>query len=172
MSPVLNEARLTSYPGFGPKDILVARNDRGKIVAGLGLWDQSSFKKVRVIDYKWPETLLKKALNLSGFITGFSRFPDAGDNLNLLHSFYNIAERGYEKAFSGLLRFACNKFAGRNYNFILLAHPESSPLTMSCRKLWRFTNVNVPVLIPLNREGLEVIENKKIKQIYVEYALA
>jgi len=171
MSPVLDEARLTDYPRFGPKDILLARNDRGKIVAGMGLWDQNSIKKIRVIGYSRLEHLLKKALNASRFLTGFSHLPDAGENLNLLHSFYSFAEEGYEKAFSGLMRFACTMYASRNYNFLLLALPESSPLAMSCRRLWRFTNVNVPILIPLTREGREIIKEKRIGRIYFEYAL-
>ena len=171
MSSVIKDVLLTQYPNFEPKNILVARNHDGKIVASLGLWDQRSFKSIRIIDYKRPEHFLKILLNMSRYFTCFTRIPDLGTNLNLLHSLYTAAAEGYEDGFSGLVRFACNMFAHRNYHFLLLALPESSHLSMACHKLWRITNVNVPIIIPLNRKGQELTHAKRIRRLYFEYAL-
>jgi len=171
MTPIVEENQLIKFPSFEPKNILLARDRSGQIVASLGVWDQRSFRKIRIIDYKWPEHCLITLLNISRYFTGFTRIPNVGGNLNLLHSIYTVAAEGDEKGFSGLLRYACNMFAHRNYHFLLLALPESSHLSMAYHRLWRITNMNIPIIIPLNRKGREILQAERIKRLYFEYAL-
>ena len=152
-------------------DFLVARDSRNVIVATLGLWDQSSFRRTIVVDYAIPELWLRNVLNCSRYFTRIKFIPPRGGHFSYLYSIFAAAEVGYERALAALIRSACNRYANRKYNFLIFTYPETSPYVECCRGLWRIVNVNVPVVIPLGSRAVKLLNDVNLTSLYLEHAL-
>jgi GNAT superfamily N-acetyltransferase len=152
-------------------EFLVARDSRRRIVATLGLWDQSNFRRTIVVDYALPELWLRNILNSSRYFTRIKRMPDSGGYFSYLYSIFAASELGCEKALAALIRMACKKYANRKYNFLIFSSPESSPFFRCCRGLWRIVNTNIPVVIPLTSGAANFLNEINLRNLYLEYAL-
>lgn len=167
----LEENRFANFPNFKLKNILLARDTAGQIVAVLGLWNQGEFRRTRILGYRFLDYCLRAFVSgLSNFIR-FAPVPRPGENLNILNAIYAVAKEGHEEEFAGLLRHACNISANQGYHFLLLAAAENDPLSKACHGLWRMTNVNIPVIIPLDDKIEALIQKEAAKRVHIEYAL-
>jgi N-acetylglutamate synthase-like GNAT family acetyltransferase len=153
-------------------DFLVARDSRNTVVATLGLWDQGRIRRTVLVDYTFPESWLRNILNCSRDFTRIKRIPPRGGHFSYLHSILAAAEGGYEGALAALIRFACNRYVNRKYNFLIYAVPESSPFIRFYMRLWRIVNINIPVVIPLTPGARKLLHDVNPRSLFLEYALA
>ena len=168
--PAIREKGLPELPGLEPADILLACH-RGRIVACLGMWDQEALRKILVLRYALPEQTLVTFLNATRGILNLPALPHAGEALRIVHGVFPAAETGYEDAWGDLVRQACRqlRFSGRN--LFVVGLPATSPLLPSFGRLPRFTNVNLPLILPFTDEVADALGDSDPIDFALEYAL-
>ncbi|MDH4211481.1 MAG: GNAT family N-acetyltransferase [candidate division WOR-3 bacterium] len=172
LAPILDRKHFTDLFNSQLLDLLVVRDDKKKIVATMGLWDQSHMRRIIVLDYAPPMLWIKRLINGSRYFTRIARVPDPGSHFEYFYSVFAAFEEGFENSFCEILRFVCNKYADRNYNFLILAIPESSKVMKTCSDLWIISNNNVPVVIPLTNDMVTFLKEIGSCSLYLEYALS
>jgi hypothetical protein len=82
LAPIVDAASLTSWiaraPGLELSDYLLALDTRGRLRGFLGVWDQSSFKQMRVASYSPRLAVARRAINVVASIAGAARLPEPG----------------------------------------------------------------------------------------------
>lgn len=169
--PVLDWDKVFSLPGLSTENILVAKDDESRAVAVLGLWDQSSFRQIRLVDLDRSTRLLQWAFRGIRPIIGISGIPKKGQNLRLIHAVGMAAEKGKKSAFSGLIRYAMAKVAPQNYHFVLIGIPEKDICASEVSGFLKMTNVNIPIVIPFDDEIKKKLTSVT-PRVWMEYALA
>jgi hypothetical protein len=172
LAPVLDRRQFANLFKSQLLDFLVMRDDKKKIVATMGLWDQSHVRRIMVIAYEPRMLWLKRLINCSRYFTRIARMPDPGGHFQYLYSVFAAFEEGFENSFCEILRFACNKYAKRAYNFLILALPESSRVVKMCSDLWIISNNSIPVVIPLTKSMATFLKEIGSCNLYLEYALS
>ena len=74
-------AWLRQAPGLALHHYLVARRPDGRIAGFVGVWDQRSFKQLRVLGYSPRLAAARVAVNAVARLAGTERLPRAGDAL-------------------------------------------------------------------------------------------
>ena len=169
IAPIIRDTHFKKLFRNELNDFLVARDEGGNVVATLGLWDQSSFRRTLVAQYALPELWIRILLNSMRHFTHTKRLPDPGGHLSYLHSIYAASEAGYEDAFATLVRFACNRYAQRQHHFLILSSPEYSQFDRCSRGLWRIVNTNIPVVVPLTPRAVRFLKGGDLRNLYLEY---
>lgn len=81
-SPVLDADALarwiTDAPGLRLADYLAARLTDGRLAGFLGVWDQTSFKQLRVVRYSRRLAAVRAAINAAAPLAGATPLPPAG----------------------------------------------------------------------------------------------
>ena len=166
--PELDSLRWRSLPGCSTADYRVARDSSGRIVASLGSWDPSAFKRPLVLGYGRLEHALLKTMNLLLTGAGVQPFPQAGERLRVLYTLCPLAAPGHEKVLGRMI--ARLRRDSRPYTGVLVALPEGDPRNRLMRRFCHFTNVNIPFVIPLTTAFEEELSSHPPKSIYIEYA--
>ena len=76
------EERFTTWPGLHPRDILLARDFRGRIVGSVGIWNGNPVQEYRVRAYHGFSRTLKTALRFSSLLRLSHELPEVGDLLD------------------------------------------------------------------------------------------
>lgn len=168
--PALDWDRIFSSPGLSSENILVAKDDESRIIAVLGLWDQRSFRQIKLVDLDLSTRLLQCTFRGLRPIIGISSIPEKGQNMRLIYVVGMAAEKDSESAFSGLIRYAMAKVVPQNYHFILLGIPEQDMCSSGVSGLLKITNVNIPIIFPFDDEIKKNLASLS-PRIWLEYAL-
>jgi hypothetical protein len=162
--------RLLSLPGISLKNILVAKNNN-RIVSALGIWEQFSFRRFQLLSADNFTSAMLILLKLIRPLIRVSEIPHRGGVLRCGYIFAAAAEKGYEAAFSGLLRYAITKFPNLNCHLLLLGLPENDPCLSAVSGLVKFTNINIPIIFSADNTIKQILLEHTPPQIWFEYAM-
>jgi ribosomal protein S18 acetylase RimI-like enzyme len=161
-------AKLRSLPDCPPDAYLVARDRTGQIVACLGSWDASAFKRALILGYGRAEHALRRPVNFLLAHAGAPPFPPAGEPLRTRYALCPLAAPGHEAALGRMIDRL--RRGHTDCNAILLALPHGDPRNHLINRFAHFTNVNLPFFIPLTTECEAAIRSRPPRTIHLEYA--
>jgi GNAT superfamily N-acetyltransferase len=88
LAPVMDAERLRAWldraPGLAIHHYLVACRASGRIAGFVGIWDQSSFKQLRVLAYSRRLAMARRAMNVVASVSRAPRLPATGETLRSL----------------------------------------------------------------------------------------
>ncbi len=166
---VIDWHRLFSLPGVSLNNVLVAKSNN-RIVSVLGLWDQSLFRQILLMDADKITMGLLSALKIFRPILKISSVPSKGNYLKCIYGFAVATEAGQELAFAGLLRYAITKLSA-DYHLLMLGLPENDHCLRSVSGLIRITNVNIPLIYTPDDRIKQILSKNNMPQIWFEYAM-
>jgi GNAT superfamily N-acetyltransferase len=136
---------LSRSPGMRMSDYLVARR-AGRIVAALGIWDQSATKQTHVVRMTRSLKLLSAASRM-GPALGLPVLPHEGQELRFR---YVRHPAGEVPALAALLRRAAREARARGDHFLLFTCAEGDPLVRSVAHLPK-TTYRYALVVGMNR---------------------
>jgi hypothetical protein len=87
-APVRTAQRFADWlkraPGLSISDYLVAHDGTGRLLGFIGCWDQSTFKRLVVVDYTWRLAAARSALNAIAPLTRSRMLPPPDEPLPLV----------------------------------------------------------------------------------------
>jgi hypothetical protein len=129
LAPVLGADSLAAWigraPGLAISDYLLALDARGRLRGFIGVWDQSSFKQMRVVSYSPRLGVARRAINLVASVSGGVRLPEPGGALPVLAVTHACAAN--VATLRGLVLEAYRRYRGR-YAFMTLGLDAADPL--------------------------------------------
>ena len=166
--PDVEASRWRTLTDCPSENYQVARDQSGQIVATLGSWDPTSMKRALVLGYGRAERIFLRPVNSLLSTIGIRPFPLCGGQLRLLYTLFPQARPGHEGALGHMI--AGLRRERRDYNAVLTAFPEGDPRNRLVRKYIHFTNVNLPLLIPLTSGFSDQLRSRPPHTFYLEYA--
>jgi hypothetical protein len=137
LAPVIDAASLAAWigraPGLTLSDYLLALDMRGRLRGFIGVWDQSSFKQMRVVSYSPRLGVARRVINLAGSLIGFTRLPEAGGALPALAITHVCASDA--ATLRALFLEAYRRHRGGRHAFMTLGLDVRDPLLTATRGL-------------------------------------
>lgn len=166
--PLFERSKWNALPGFHANRFEVARDRGGRIVASLGSWDPGPLKRTLIHAYRpWERRFLFHPVNAVLGSLGGRPFPKEGDCLHNLYALRPLADPGQEAALGTLLHRL--RAGGKDHNLVLVAFPEGDKRNRLVRKYLRFTNVNIPLLLPLTERFRQRLAKRVPRRFCIEY---
>ncbi len=126
-----------STPGLALDDYILVRDDRTRDLLGFaGLWNQKSFKQLRVTAYSTRLQWLRKAFNLLGAVTGGPRLPQPGGELSCLTLVHLCTPSDRPRVLRALLVHAINDRRGEGFAVLNLGLDARDPQRTALRGLF------------------------------------
>jgi GNAT superfamily N-acetyltransferase len=122
-------------PGLDLSCYLLARRPDGRLAGFLALWDQESFKQLRVTSYSRRLAAFRAGFNALAPLVGATRLPPAGDRLRTLTAVHVCVPPGSPDVLRALLVTGYNELRGHGYSFFTVGLDVTDPLTAACRGL-------------------------------------
>jgi N-acetylglutamate synthase-like GNAT family acetyltransferase len=132
------EEILRRSPGLALSDHLVARRG-GRILATVALWDQGSFKRVRVLRVTPTLRLGLGAIAIAARVLPVPVLPPTGELLRLAFLRHPAYAAGEEAALAALLRTAIREASAAGHHFAVLTAPRGDPVARCARGIPRLT---------------------------------
>lgn len=120
-------------PGLALSDYLLALDMRGRLRGFLGVWDQSSFKQMRVVSYSPRLGVARGAINLAASLCGATRLPQPGAALRALAIVHACASDA--ATLRALLLEAYRRHRAGEHAFMTLGLDLRDPLLAATRGL-------------------------------------
>ncbi|MFL5576595.1 MAG: hypothetical protein ACJ79S_11570 [Gemmatimonadaceae bacterium] len=140
LAPVMGAAALADWvaraPGLALGDYLLARRGDGRLAGFVGLWDQSSFKRLRVTGYSRRLAAVRLAVNAAAPLAGATPLPPAGRPLRSLCCVHLCVPAGEPKVLRALLLHAYATRRGRGHSFLTIGLDARDPLRAALGGLW------------------------------------
>jgi hypothetical protein len=171
LSQVVEPGKFGCNAETGDRRVLVAEDRTGRLVASLGLWDQSEFRRARVLSLDRLTTAAACGLRILGRFVGIPPLPSTGENLRVIYGTCIACETEHASALGGLIRLALADLRRSRHHFLLLGIPEHDTCCRALSGLLRVTNVNVPALMPLDQGMVEMLTRLHAPRVWLEYAL-
>jgi hypothetical protein len=131
LAPVVDADSLHDWiaraPGLELSDYLLALDTRGHIRGFVGVWDQSSFKQMRVVSYSSRLAVARRAINLAASLGGAVRLPEPGGPLPALAIVHACAPDS--ATLRALLLEAYRRHRGGRHAFLTLGLDTRDPLS-------------------------------------------
>jgi GNAT superfamily N-acetyltransferase len=125
-------------PGLTLHEHFVARRD-GRILATVALWDQESFKRVRVLRVTPLLRLALRAIGVAARAFPLPSPPAPGRHLRLAFLRHPAHVPGAGAALSALVRAATRHALGAGHHFAVLTAPRGDPLARCARGIPRLS---------------------------------
>lgn len=113
-------------PGLALSDYLLALDARGRLRGFLGVWDQASFKQMRVVSYSPRLAVARGAINLVASLARVARLPEPGMPLPALAITHVCAAD--VATLRALLLEAYRRHRGGHHAFLTLGLDVRDPL--------------------------------------------
>ncbi|HET7553928.1 MAG TPA: hypothetical protein VFK04_21735 [Gemmatimonadaceae bacterium] len=131
---------------------LIARRRDGRLAGFLGMWDQTEFKQLRVIDYSARLAAFRVGFNTVAPLIGAAALPSVGAPLRHLTAVHVCVAPDEPHVLRALLLHAYAAARGRGYAFFTVGLDVRDPLTVALRGLLaQPTDINVHVTAPSGR---------------------
>jgi hypothetical protein len=131
-APVYDATSLSQWidraPGLGIGDYLLARRRDGRLAGFLALWDQRSFKQLRVTGYSRRLAAFRLGFNVLAPVLGASPLPSTGEPLRCLSALHICVPMGEPEVLRSLLTYAFGSLRGRGYSFFTVGLDVRDPL--------------------------------------------
>ena len=115
-------------PGLSPESYLLARRGDGRLAGFVGVWDQSSFKRLRVTGYSRRLAAARLAVNAVAPLAGAAPLPPAGEPLRSLAAVHLCVPADAPDVLRALLLRAYALHRGRGWSFLTLGLDARDPL--------------------------------------------
>lgn len=122
------EAWIAGAPGLALGDHRVARRPDGSLAGFLGVWDQSSFKRLRVTGYSPRLGAARAVFNALGPLAGAARLPAPGQPLHNLTAVHVCVPPEAPDVLRALVLDGYNASRGRGYSFLNVGLDVADPL--------------------------------------------
>jgi hypothetical protein len=157
-APVLDASAMREWiaraPGLAVHDFLVARRADGRIVGFIGVWDQRSFKQLRVLGYSRRLARARVAVNAVARLAGTSPLPPAGNRLDSLATVMPCIAGGDPSVLRALLLRAYAMHRQTGPLFLSVTMDRRDPLRVGLMGLFaQPTLVGAYVTSPSGRYG-------------------
>ncbi|MDQ3950704.1 MAG: GNAT family N-acetyltransferase [Gemmatimonadota bacterium] len=137
LAPAVDAASLAAWIGRAPgltfSDYLLAQDARGRLRGFLGVWDQASFKQMRVVSYSRRLAVARRAINLVAPLAGVAELPTPGNALPALATTHVCANDA--ATLRALLLEAYRRHRGGRHAFLTLGLDVRDPLRAALRGL-------------------------------------
>ncbi|HKG95558.1 MAG TPA: GNAT family N-acetyltransferase [Gemmatimonadaceae bacterium] len=121
-------------PGLHVTDYLLARGRDGRIAGFLALWDQRSFKQLRVVRYSPAMAAMRLAVNALAPLAGAPPLPREGSALHALAAVHVCASD--PAVLHALLVHGYNARRRTGYSFFTIGLDARDPLAGALRGFW------------------------------------
>ena len=129
-------AWIDGAPGLALSDHRVARRPDGSLAGFLGVWDQSSFKRLRVTGYSRRLGAVRAVFNTLGPpLAGATRLPAPGNPLRNLTAVHVCVPPDDPAVLRALVVDAYNASRGRGFSFLNIGLDIADPLTAGLKGL-------------------------------------
>ena len=153
---------IAAAPGLAITDYLVATDATGRIRGFMGVWDQSSFKRIRVVRYSPRMALARRAINFASPFFGAPPLPASGEPMPALATVHVCA--GAPAILRALLLDAYRRHRRGRCAFITVGLDTSDPLARATRGLLgQPTYVDAYVTTPLGRAGPGLLDGRPLQ---------
>jgi S-adenosylmethionine-diacylglycerol 3-amino-3-carboxypropyl transferase len=122
-------AWISAAPGLEPSSYWLARTVRGDLAGFVGLWDQSSFKQLKVTSYSPRLALVRSGLNAVSPLLGATPLPPTGGEIRSLNAVHVCVPGSSPAVLRALLVHAYNELRGQGYSFFTVGLDVRDPLT-------------------------------------------
>ena len=119
---------INSAPALDSSSYWLARDRRGDLVGFLGLWDQESFKQMRITSYSRKLAGVRALFNAGAPLVGATRLPPAGETLRYLTAVNVCVPADSPGVLRTLLLNAYNELRGEGYSFLTIGLDIRDPL--------------------------------------------
>jgi hypothetical protein len=137
LAPAIDAASLGAWvaraPGLVLSDYLLALDMRGRLRGFLGVWDQSSFKQMRVVSYSPRLAIARGAINVVASVAGATQLPQPGAALPALAITHVCASDA--STLRALVLEAYRRHRGGRHAFMTLGLDVRDPLLAATRGL-------------------------------------
>ena len=156
--------------GYTLGDISLVR-ENGRIVALLGLWDQSPIRRMIMLRNTWPVRLGLAAARGLHVVMPSPRPPRVGQPLASLFIKHVAYAPGHEQTLRGLLKVALNRARkGRKHHFVWGAFFQNSPLLPLFKGFQATRSVSEVSFAPWNTGWDATPEEIAAKPVYLDYS--
>lgn len=126
---------VAAAPGLDFSSYLLARRPGGRLTGFVALWDQESFKQLRVTSYSRRLAAFRAGFNAVAPVLGATRLPPAGGRLRTLTAVHVCVPGTSPEVLRALLVAAYNRLRGQGYSFFTIGLDVRDPLAAACRGL-------------------------------------
>jgi len=155
----------------GTQSVLIAEDRARRPVATLGVWDQSEFRRARVLSLDRPTHAAAGGVRILSRLVGVPPLPSPGEDLRVVYATGVACKPGCETALGGLIRIVLASLRRTRHHLLLVGVPEHDRSRGALTGLLRVTNVNVPALMPLDPGMTESLARLRSPRAWLEYAL-
>lgn len=143
---------IAAAPALDPAGYWLARRRDGRLTGFLALWDQASFKQLRVTGYSPRLRAARAVYNGLAPLLGASALPPAGGTLRCLTAVHVCVPADEPAVLRSLVLHACDAVRGRGYAFANVGLDVRDPLSGALRGLLaQPTDVHAYVTTPAGR---------------------
>jgi GNAT superfamily N-acetyltransferase len=143
---------IEAAPGLDYSCYWLARRRDGRLAGFFGLWDQASFKQLRVTGYSLRLAAVRTAFNTVAPLMGATPLPPPGAPLRYLTAVHICVPAGEPATLRALLIHAYNGFRVRGYSFVTLGLDVRDPLGAALPGLLaQPTDVHAYITLPAGR---------------------
>lgn len=130
---------LEQAPGLGIGDYLLVRNKQDHLLGFFGLWDQRSFKQLRVVRYSAQMQAFRRIFNVVAPLLGASRLPPAGSRMASLSTVHICVPQDRGDVLRSLINSACRRARRAGFAFINIGIDRDDLLKTAFRGLFAQT---------------------------------
>jgi len=121
-------AWIEAAPGLDTSCYYLARDPAGRLAGFVGLWDQDSFKQMKVTSYSSKLAVVRSVFNAAAPLVGTPRLPPAGGALRYLTAVHVCVPGSTPGVLRSLLVHAYNDRRGQGYSFMTIGLDVVDPL--------------------------------------------
>ena len=121
-------AWIEAAPGLDISSYFLARGADGRLAGFFGLWDQESFKQLRVTSYSPSLRAFRLGFNALAPVVGSTPLPAAGGRIRSLTAVHVCVPPTDPAVLRALLIAAYNEHRGQGYSFFSVGLDVSDPL--------------------------------------------
>lgn len=127
---------IDAAPGLDFSSYRLARRGDGALAGFLGLWDQGSFKQMRVTSYSPRLGAVRTGFNAVAPLVGATRLPPPGGEMRHVTVVHPCIRPDSPDVLRTLLLHAYDELRGRGYSFFMLGLDVADPLARAVRGLF------------------------------------
>lgn len=171
LSPVWQAGTLFQ-PEFNlkPSNFLIAYEESTP-VGCLGIWDQRSFKQIRIRDYHWSIKALRPLLNVFGGYWGLPRFPQVGDFFDHIFLSHIALKDPSSDTITDLIQTALSLDERSKISYFALGLSVSNPTYSTVEKSLRVMKYKSKICLVYWPDGREKRETFLPGPTHLELAL-
>jgi hypothetical protein len=166
-APVFDAERFVAWvaaaPGLAIHDYWLAWRADGRLAGFVALWEQSAFKRLRLLAYSRRLAALRLAINSVGRLTGGATLPRTGEPLRTATALHLCVPAEEPAILRALLLRSYAELRAQRFAFFTLGLDVRDPLTAALRGLLaQPTDVNAWITTPAGRYTAAALDDRPL----------